>query len=205
VIDVVRSPFPHTIMDGFWDEELLEGVLMEFPEPDADGWKRYRNNEELKLEGPPEMWGPRTYELFGRMGKLSDALADAFKTPHLILRPIGGGYHLIPPGGKLALHADFNRSEDQLYRRLNVLVYLNDKWKEEDGGHVELVGPDEHLRILPTFNRMLIFETSDKSFHGHPVPLPGPRSRRSFAAYFFCAEPPPGYTHDHSTVWYPGG
>lgn len=51
----------------------------------------------------------------------------------------GGGLHQIVSGGKLAIHADFNKhSCFTLDRRLNMLIYLNKGWKEEYGGHFEL-------------------------------------------------------------------
>ena len=118
------------------------------------------------------------------------------------MRTEGGGYHLIRPGGKLAVHADFNQSDDGLYRRLNMLVYLNEGWTEEDGGHLELWDREHSVkRILPIFNRTVVFETSETSFHGHPIPLPGPRSRRSVAAYYFSKETPGDFRHPHTTVW----
>ena len=198
------TPFPHTVIDGLWDDELLRAVIAEFPDPNADGWIRYSDEKhEVKLEGESHMWGPRTLELAERINGKGPELAALFGMPELILRTEGGGYHQTEPGGKLAVHADFNRSEDGLYRRLNVIIYLNPGWAEEDGGHLELLGKNEEVtRILPQFNRTLVFETSDRSFHGHPTPLPGPRPRRSFAAYFFSVEQPEHYVTDHTTVWY---
>lgn len=59
------------------------------------------------------------------------------------------------------------------------------------------------VEILPVFNRMVVFKTSSTSFHGHPVPLPGPRLRLSFAAYFFTEDPADDYAGvDHSTVFH---
>ncbi len=203
-ITVERSPFPHAIIDGLWNEDDLYAVLGEFPSANAADWIRYNNPRELKkLHGTPALWGPRTVELYRGMEALGPRLSEAFGMPELIIRPTGGGYHQIEPGGALALHADFNRDEDGLYRRLNVLVYLNPDWTDDDGGQLELVAQDGSVtRIRPDFNRTVIFETSEWSIHGHPEPLPGPRSRRSFAAYFFSVEAPNEYTHDHSTLWY---
>ncbi len=83
-----------------------------------------------------------------------------------------------------------------------MLVYLNEDWTEEDGGFLELWDEGKCVeKILPIFNRMVVFETSSTSFHGHPVPLPGPRSRQSVAAYFFSPQKSKDYIEDHSTVW----
>ena len=82
----------------------------------------------------------------------------------------GGGMHLTGSGGRLDVHVDFNLIEErQLFRRLNILIYLNTEWKDEWGGQIELWDSDVkvcHLSSLPVLNRCLIFETSDISYHG---------------------------------------
>lgn len=196
------EPFPHLIVDGYWDTDLLHDVISEFPPPTDPRWKRYRNDNEGKYEGPPDMWGPSTRDLFVEFEKLTGRLSDAFDIPDLSMETIGGGYHLIPPDGRLAMHTDFNRSPDtRLYRRLNLLVFLNHGWKESDGGQLQIgdYGDPACKAIDPEFNRTVVFETSDRSWHGHPVP--NRRWRFSVAAYFFSPDPPPGYTAEHSTRW----
>ncbi len=197
--DWTPHPFPHLVTDGYWDETLLTEVIGEFPPPTDRRWKRYQNDNEGKLEGPPTMWGPATRQLFDQFRDLCEPLSGTFGIPGLSMETIGGGYHLIPPGGRLNMHTDFNRSPDtNLYRRLNLLVFLNHGWSESDGGCL-LLGADEDERIAPEFNRMVVFETSDRSWHGHPVP--NRRWRFSVAAYFFSPDPPPGYVGEHSTRW----
>lgn len=192
------EPFPHLIVDGHWNPGLLHDVIAEFPPPTDPRWKKYRNSNEGKYEGPPYMWGEYTRDLFDQFAKLTDTLSLAFGIPDLSMETIGGGYHLIPPGGRLAMHTDFNRSPDtDLYRRLNLLVFLNTDW-DEDGGRLWL-GADGAVGVAPEFNRMVVFETSDRSWHGHPVS--NQRWRFSVAAYFFSPDPPPGYHDDHSTRW----
>ena len=43
------------------------------------------------------------------------------------------------------------------------------------------------VKILPIFNRMAIFSTTEISWHGHPDPLtcPPERSRKSLALYYY--------------------
>jgi len=103
----------------------------------------------------------------------------------------GGGLHQIEPGGYLTVHADFNRHPRlQLDRRLNALLYLNQEWKEEWGGYLELWDATmSHavVKVAPAFNRLVVFETTDFSFHGHPDPLQPPPGfhRRSLALYYY--------------------
>lgn len=204
-LNVAAQPFPHVVVDGWWDEPMLRAVLDEFPDPAADGWRRYDNSNERKLEGPPAMWGEATHALLAAIEARIPEMEDAFGIPGLHMETIGGGYHCIAPGGFLAVHTDFNRSpKTGRHRRLNLLVYLNDAWQEPmDGGHLELWNASGcEVSIRPEFNTTAIFETSDRSWHGHPNPAT--RWRRSVAAYFFTDEPAAGYRADHSTVWHDG-
>jgi Rps23 Pro-64 3,4-dihydroxylase Tpa1-like proline 4-hydroxylase len=103
----------------------------------------------------------------------------------------GGGVHQIGSGGFLKVHADFNWSERlQLYRRLNLLLYLNPDWQPQWGGALELWNEDMSAcitTILPEANTMVVFTTDDRSFHGHPHPLACPEyiTRDSIALYYY--------------------
>jgi Rps23 Pro-64 3,4-dihydroxylase Tpa1-like proline 4-hydroxylase len=110
----------------------------------------------------------------------------------------GGGMHEIKKGGFLKVHADFNKHPElKLDRRINVLVYLNKDWKEEYGGYFELWDKSMsncEKKIAPIFNKMVIFSTTDYSYHGHPDPLtcPEDRSRKSLALYYYSNGRPVG-------------
>lgn len=198
----LSQPFPHVVVDGHWEDGLLDAVVAEFPHPQDQRWVRFENEHEHKLGSTDDMWGPSTRTLFGHFADLAPALSEAFGIPDLSMETAGGGYHLIPPGGHLDVHVDFNRSPATgLYRRLNCLTFLNRGWTDP-GGNLQLFSDIPHDRpvdIVPEFNRMVAFETSDRSWHGHRA-----RARRwrlSVAAYFYSPEPPAGYREDHSTVW----
>jgi len=132
------------------------------------------------------------------------ALSKLTGIENLLPDLIGGGMHLIPQGGHLGIHADFNRHVGH-YRRINVLLFLNSKWDAAWGGDLELwdgeKGPAR--KIVPAANRLAIFTTSDHSFHGHPYPLkcPPDRARKSLAMYFFTKEEPEWASADHSTLF----
>lgn len=100
-------------------------------------------------------------------------------------RPLlGGGLHEIHPGGLLRMHIDFNKHPTGLVRCLNLLIYLNEKWKPEWGGGLSLAGEKS---IQPTAGMTAIFETTPESWHGHPEPLACPQgiTRRSLALYYY--------------------
>ncbi|NJM87615.1 MAG: 2OG-Fe(II) oxygenase [Hydrococcus sp. RU_2_2] len=124
--------------------------------------------------------------------------------PHLV----GGGLHQIERGGYLKIHVDFNKhGKLNLDRRLNLLLYLNKNWQEEYGGNLELWDRDMikcQKKILPIFNRCVIFSTTDFSYHGHPEPLTCPegRTRKSLALYYYSnGRPPEEVSNGHSTVF----
>lgn len=92
------------------------------------------------------------------------------------------------------MHADFNwHPRLQLFRRINVLIYLNLDWKDSYADDL-LMAQKQHddslivkKRISPIFNRTVIFITDDTSFHGHPEPLTCPEKvrRNSIATYYY--------------------
>ena len=111
----------------------------------------------------------------------------------------GGGIQASWKGGTLAMHADFNRempSSKTGTRRVNTFVFLNEHWKDEYNGHLELW--DRNLsecrqRILPSLGRFVVFLSTDFSYHGHPTPLmpPNGRLRRSLSTYYYSMSTPP--------------
>ncbi len=110
----------------------------------------------------------------------------------------GGGLHQSTTGGFLNIHSDYtvhphNRKWE---RRANILLYLNDDWKPEYGGDLELWSADMKEcveKVSPVANRVLIFTTDATSYHGHPEPMRCPEgvARRSLALYYFSVEEDP--------------
>jgi hypothetical protein len=59
-------------------------------------------------------------------------------------------------------------------------------------------------RILPLFNRTVIFSTTDTSFHGHPHPLTSPPgvTRKSISLYYYTAgRPAEERSAPHDTIF----
>lgn len=193
---VSNSPFPNTYFDDFFNSHELKKVLAEFPTLGDKNDIKFENPNEFKLASKGEYrFGPQATEFahFMNSQPMLDFLSQLTGIQNLIPDPSfeGGGFHQILPGGFLKIHADFNKHRmTGLDRRLNVLVYLNEDWEESYGGHFELWDTEMKgcvKKILPLFNRMAMFSTTDYSYHGHPDQLtcPADRSRKSMAFYYY--------------------
>ena len=210
---VAAKPFPHVVLDDFLAPEVLEKVLEEFPKPGQIRWQQFDNEREIKLASAKEAnFGPVTRLLFYHLNSITflEFLGGVTGIQNLIPDPSfdGGGLHQIVRGGKLGVHADFNKHPATgLDRRLNVILYLNKDWREEYGGHLELwdrTMTRREERVLPIFNRMMVFGTTDFTYHGHPDPLQCPEgmTRKSLALYYFSnGRPAEEITGDHSTIF----
>ena len=116
---------------------------------------------------------------FGEMHKLKDALnqqlfmnIQSLET-HLALYPIGGLYQK---------HLDqFSHGNNAKSRQLSSILYLNSDWFAEDGGELRLyLSEDEHLDILPTAGKLVLF-LSAKFWH---EVRPAKRERASLTGWF---------------------
>lgn len=208
-------PFRYLVIEGFLDPEFALEVARAYPgyeEALAQGLGFDSVNERQKVQVSDAS------KFSEPVAKLNDALAspEFMRDLHTItgidgLLPdpslAGAGMHLTTGHGRLDVHVDFNYSEEtQTHRRLNILVYLNEDWDASWGGAVELWDQQVktcHKRLEPMLNRMVLFETSDISFHGvTPLTCPPDRTRQSFATYYYTREAPAGWDGTrHSTIF----
>jgi Rps23 Pro-64 3,4-dihydroxylase Tpa1-like proline 4-hydroxylase len=207
------QPFPHIVIDNFLPEFILEGILKEFPKVDKIDWQKFDATAEKKLASKHELqMGDMTRFLLYQLNSsvFINFLENLTGIDGLIPDPHfeGGGLHQIERGGYLKIHADFNwHRKLRLDRRLNLLIYLNKNWQEEYGGHLELWDEQMsrcHKKILPVFNRCVIFNTTDFSYHGHPEPLNSPegQTRKSLALYYYSnGRPSTEISSPHSTMF----
>lgn len=208
------NPFPHIVLDGLFDDAVLDAVLADFPKPEETRWMKFDSPTEKKLGYYHEH-----SRITDRIRRFLDAM-NGFEMllflealtgiDGLIPDPYfgGGGLHQIEPGGFLKVHADFNvHPKLKLDRRANMLIYLNRDWREEWGGHLELWNASMtecRKRILPSFNRTIVFSTTDTSFHGHPHPLTSPEgvTRKSVSLYYYTAgRPEEERSEPHDTIF----
>ncbi len=213
------SPFQHTVIDDFFEADFAERLLTDFPvfnpalaknEIYGGVWGKAVNTKIRQISPAYE----EMYELMGSqefLGLLSgiSGIPDLLPDPALY----GGGTHENLHGQDLDPHVDFNYDEAQkLHRRLNLIVYLNKGWKAEWGGSLEIHSnprrPAENVvhAYEPLFNRAVMFETNEYSWHGFPkIELPQEerhRSRKSISIYLYTRErPAPEIAPPHGTFY----
>lgn len=196
-------PFPHIAIDNFIDLETCRTIAAEYPTFEnarALGFEFKAVNERKKVQITDQAKFPPAVKALSDFLASPAFLADLSALtgiPNLLADEelFGGGIHMTGPHGRLDVHVDFNRGPHGLYRRLNLLLYLNPEWDDAWGGQIELWDTAVNHRALcltPALGRCLIFETSQISFHGvAPLSCPPGYARRSFAAYYYTKERPP--------------
>lgn len=211
-------PFGHCVIDDFFGTAFVDELDRTFPD--------FSHGNALNEDGEPG--GKSTIEQIHTLGgsflqldrvvqsREFLALVDRITgIPDLLYDPayFGGGTHENLDGQSLDNHIDFNYHPGTgWHRRLNLIVYLNRQWQDGWGGALELhrdphdPQTDEVVRIAPLFNRCVIFETTEHSWHGfEKIALPDNSkhlSRRSVALYFYTRERPRQQVASrHSTVY----
>ena len=209
-----NKPWPHLVIDDFFEPDRLERVRLEASATDRS--KRYakfvdRKTDHNKFTFLPDVVGPETMRLvnFLNSGPFLTFLEKLTGLSGLLADPscFGGGLHKILAGGFLEIHADFNHLKRyDLERRLNLLLYLNKDWQPSYQGDLEMWDRPSMTRvtaIAPVFNRCVIFSTTAESLHGHPVPLATPpgTERMSIALYYYT-NTWEAVAREHSTLFH---
>jgi hypothetical protein len=200
------KPFRHVCLEQFLDTDVAEQLLAEFPVFDPKnaanemgGAGRKAVNTDLQHIGPTYA---KLYEYLCSQPYL-DAMSEMLGIPDLLFDPsmFGGGTHENLPGQELDPHVDFNFDlERKLHRRVNLLIYLNKEWDVSWGGAIELHSdPRDWDKNVVTsfnciFNRCVIFETNEHSWHGfRKIAPPDTRTavaRKCISIYLYTKDRP---------------
>lgn len=203
------APFPHLVVDGLFNPDLLTLVLEEFDTHRAADWYDVQSSyERTRRSVLGAALGPASQLYFDvvNSGWFTTWLSDVNGTPYLIPDPLrhGGGLHESRTGGSFAVHRDFDRHpKTGLKNEMVFITYLNRGWQPEWGSALELWDAKDGqcvTTVQPEFCRTLLMPHGPRSFHGHPTPLQAPddRPRRSVATYFYTGTPMPEQDLDRS-------
>ena len=211
--------YPNIVLDNFLDPTVLMAVANEAKvltqNYEEESWRfgtpDYHEDQILKL-GIRElnkmtpvmelvcayMNSPEFVQVMRNLTGIQDLVSDWSLE--------GGGFHVTYPGGKLGVHHDFNYKDDmapvRMYRKVNLLIYLNEDWDSSWGGSLELWDQDltGAFKVIDLIQNRAVIFNSDNAPHGHPEPLACPvgESRRSLAFYYYSPTPPDNRLYDRA-------
>ena len=205
-------PFRYMVFERLLFEEKAWEIFREFPPIDPAGWVDSNGLHQKNKWTNPVVEGSVAERFFQEVNSppFLRFISEVTKIPEVIPDKgfFGAGYHQTKDGGFLNVHVDFNKLIDtDLDRRLNLLLYLNPEWPEHYGGALELWDMEANRlleRVLPCFNRCVLFETNDISYHGHPTPVRtgGKTTRKSLSVYYYSRGRDDGAaTAEHNTLY----
>ncbi|HEY2981393.1 MAG TPA: 2OG-Fe(II) oxygenase [Anaerolineales bacterium] len=198
-IYLAAKPYPHVVMDGFFDEVTLDRTVADFPTRKVRDWITYETAHESKQTSRGiNKLSPFTQLFFLQL--CSDSFLEHIRYitgfPDLLMDPLfhGGGLHESVRGGWLNIHADWTKHPSlPLTRRLNLIIYLNRDWDPNWGGELELCDSATKTcgaKVLPVFNRAVLFPTTSETLHGFPTPITCPvdRTRKSISVFYWSPD-----------------
>ena len=223
----LKYPFPHCVIDNFFDantaEQLHEDIIsLRLNNANSKFTDKYSSREYNKFafsnieQLPPLLQQTFIYLNSKEFIKQIENLTGISDIVYGDYNLRGAGIHMIKNGGYLGMHTDFNSYyhpvHGKLDRRINLLIYMNKDWKSEYKGDLLMYHPDNISnlkRIQPNFNKCVIFNTTNKSAHGHPEPLNVPNDtivRKSIAVYYYTKNKNNNIDFEgdpvHSTLWH---
>jgi len=196
-----KHPFDHCIIDNFFPSKVANQLSDNFPKYRSQIWHVYKSKiEDKKTCNNWNNFDQLTYEVFRQLNSESfikfigkKIHTNLYSDPGLH----GGGWHIHANNGNLNPHLDYTiHPKTNLQRRINLIIYLEKNYKSKYGGHLGLWEHDEKTgqpgklvkEVFPKFNRAIIFDTSQNSWHGlsKNIKLPKNVYRKSIAVYYLC-------------------
>jgi hypothetical protein len=207
------------VINDFLDVQLAQICLEKFPPLDDLSWEhqndadievKYRTKWKSEFDIPD---GIVDAVRILNSSPFLKAVGDRIGIKKLVPDPYftGGGLNVTAPGGLLDVHIDGNYHDATgLNRRVNAILYLNPDWQVGWGGEFGLYDTNGDVclkEVAPLFNRLVVFDSHDNSFHGLPAPLAFPlgHTRKSLILYYYTKEDrPSGHVRvgePHSALW----
>ena len=217
--DLNADPFQHVVIDDFLPKSLAYDAMNSFPPLDDLCWE---HSSDKGIEVKSRTTWKSEFDIpeniidvirIVNSSLILHAMSDVLSIPKLMPDPYfsGGGLNVSETNGHLDVHVDGNYHDASgLNRRINLLIYFNPNWKIDWGGEFGIYsndGSDLLKAIPPLFNRCIIFDTHDKSFHGLPNPIKFPKEepRKSIITYYYTKANRPSdnvvVNEPHSALW----
>ncbi len=188
------KPFPHLRIDNFLNADFAEQLYNSFPPIESMSVK-YDGLNEKKSEDSSFTKFDQKFTLLKNRLMSEDFIHQISKLTGIHNLKVfddryGRGLHQGANESFLDIHIDYNiHPLEKKQRRINLLIFLNKRWESEWGGNLEFWNSDVtkcELKIAPVFNRCVIFECSDISYHGYSlISCPENITRKSLYLYFF--------------------
>jgi hypothetical protein len=198
----LNEPFDCYIIDNFLPDDVAKKLSNDFMEYNSSNWYVYNNPlERKKTNNNWYFFPPTTYNFFTKL--CSDQFCNYVKEltnvknlyPDIGLH--GAGWHIQSNNDFLNVHLDYSiHPKLNLQRKFNLIYYLTPEWNTAWGGNLEFWShdadtnkPKEKKYIVENiFNRCVIFDTTQNSWHGFADPINCPENihRKSIAMYFLC-------------------
>jgi len=204
------NPFPHIVFDNFFEQEWAQKLSDDIPTLDNSIWHQYNNKIENKYACRQWLAFPETtYKTFSYfcsnefVNKLSELTGIYPLFPDYGLN--GGGWHVHTRGGLLNVHKDYSiHPQLKLERALNLIVYLTPEWEPSWGGALGFWSekdnqPDELVKSIDCiYNRAVLFDTRQNSWHGLPQPIMCPTNIRRTSIAIYYVTTPTEYSASHT-------
>ncbi|MEV7869720.1 2OG-Fe(II) oxygenase [Streptomyces sp. NPDC088124] len=185
------DPFPHYVWNGILPADALRAAADAYPDTAVmtakPGIPRWHSQDR-------ELAGPALRDLCEALlgDDLAAILSKVTGVEGLRTEPDGdwGSYRLAGHGAVHQAHVGSNRHpETGRLRRYSLFTYLTEGWCPEDGGWLELGEPVDGAspaRIMPSFNRSVLIETTARSLHGVSLlRAPAPVLRKTVTVHFW--------------------
>lgn len=196
----------YTFIDNFLDKDLFN-ELLKYDLSTNNHFNKYRNLYEYKYYSNHIS---KEFKLIDQLNKifkeksLLKYFEHLFNIPSLNSDPsnYAGGISLMEKNHFLNPHIDNSHlANKKLYRRLNLLFYINKKsWSLLDGGNLEIWNQSvkKFKTILAKGNRLVIMETNLNSWHSVSK-IKSSNKRVCLSSYYYSPESPENYDYYHVT------
>ncbi|WP_298948318.1 2OG-Fe(II) oxygenase [uncultured Polaribacter sp.] len=206
---LTAKPFPHLVLKDICDKEKLIKAYESIPVLD----NKSRDYMFAKNKFEKSNYGEISPLLKELQEDLSSKKMNEFLS-YITVRNIfvdpknhGGGLHQGRKSSFLDMHLDYNYHpiNNNWWREVNLLLYMNKDWKQEYGGHLELkdLRTGEEKSCDVDFNTLIIQQCHDYTLHGYkPTKFPEGNFRTSIATYAFSNHIQQIYDQ-RTTDWFP--